>query len=143
MTPFDESAAVEAMARAIFEQAAMDSHIIVSPWQGQDRAEFRRQAKSALSALRPFLGDGWRTMESAPKDGTWIDLWTARHFETGQPERMAGCRWGHPIWHRKFGPFPDDVPDGFECWVDGMCHGVADPSHWRPLPAQPDSGKEG
>lgn len=120
MTPFDESAAVEAMARAIFEQAAIDSHIIVSPWQGQDRAEFRRQAKAALSALRPFLGDvRAQTIEEC---AAVADEWY-RQFCTADPKFISA------------GTFARDAVADIADEIRGLK--LAQSS------APPDSGKEG
>lgn len=61
MTPFDESAAIEAMARGIANAMTF------TPWSDRDwamiwenqqrRNSYETYAKAALSALRPFLGD--------------------------------------------------------------------------------------
>jgi hypothetical protein len=60
----------------------------------------------------------WQPIETAPKDGTLIDLWTPAG-------RLTDYGWGL---------------DGAECWThpDGY---VADaqPTHWMPLPPPPAS----
>lgn len=81
----------------------------------------------------------WQKIETAPKDGTVIDLWTKRHFETGIAGRMTNCRWHKPLWDRRLGPFQDDVPPNHRCWCDGGLNAVADPTHWMPLPKPPES----
>lgn len=55
----------------------------------------------------------WRSIDTAPKDGTRILVW-----EHG--ERMDVAHFDEGRWRR--GP-----------WWIGFC-----PSHWMPLPAEPD-----
>lgn len=79
--------------------------------------------------------DQWQPIETAPKDGTVIDLW---HEEFG---RFPGCSWGHPIhccgemgslcdsdWH--------SLPEG---WVDeyNEPQHLHDFTNWMPLPKPP------
>lgn len=118
MTPFDESFAVEAMIKALKQFHVLDGRIT------------ELHAHTALSALRPFLGDGWRTMESAPKDGTPVLLF-ARHINATAPVLVVGHYNGE-----EFG------------WiaVSFVPHGPMQivPRAWQPLPDfPPDSGKEG
>lgn len=77
----------------------------------------------------------WRPIESAPKDGTVVDLWSPKL------RRMASFHWQkYSGWANKppfeswsgpggFGPFalqypPESCPD-------------AQPTHWMPLPDPP------
>jgi hypothetical protein len=80
----------------------------------------------------------WQPIETAPKDGTVIDLWIGGEFAG----RRDSCYWGKPDhccgehgrycdsdWH--------DLDDG---WVDDMnmpLSGEEPPSHWMSLPAAP------
>lgn len=77
----------------------------------------------------------WRPIETAPKDGTVIDLWVGDH-------RRTSCFWGLP--HHccgEMGSYCDsewhDLVDG---WVDDMNEPLgefASPTHWMPLPPTP------
>lgn len=77
----------------------------------------------------------WRTIDSAPKDGTEILT-----VGTDSPNVIA-TRWLSP------GPFvrTPDVnyyrPDGFywASWSEPV--GPVNPTHWMPLPAPPDGRK--
>ena len=72
--------------------------------------------------------DGWRTMESAPKDGTWV-LLTGGYIDYGwdgnsQPVVVSGqfieMRWQF-------------------AWYDGGYYGEYEkPTAWRPLPSPPE-----
>lgn len=130
---FDESAAVEAMARALAWESLTPLGRGRCEWLKDysecEREKYRAQAQAALSALRPFLGDRWRTMESAPKDGTPILLF-ARHINATAPVRVVGHYNGE-----EFG------------WiaVSFVPHGPMQivPRAWQPLPDfPPDGGKE-
>lgn len=66
----------------------------------------------------------WQPIESAPKDGTKVDLWT-----------FNGERWCDCWWHK-----------GQEAWAsDWSCQSergfvirYGQPTHWMPLPAPPE-----
>ena len=78
----------------------------------------------------------WQPIETAPKDGTVIDLWVSGEFEG----RYAGCFWGKPLhccgeygrhcdseWH--------DLPVG---WVTDFNEPLTElPTHWMPPPDAP------
>ena len=78
----------------------------------------------------------WQPIETAPRDGTVIDLW-AEGF------RFADCMWGKPEhccgeagWHcdsEWHGQEPGWVvtADNAFLWTD------YEPPHWMPLPAPP------
>lgn len=64
--------------------------------------------------------DGWRTMESAPRDGTPVDLWR-------DGERLTNYR------RVKLAPdnvFYEPVESGYSC--------VRDAEYWRTLPEPPN-----
>lgn len=96
----------------------------------------------AILALSPApqpeqgLAAGWRPIETAPKDGTFADLW---HRDQG---RVANCRWltnalGFTAWHAQ---------QGGRGWNMGEDDNF---THWMPLPASPsnptttDQGEDG
>jgi len=93
-------------------------------------------ATRALTAIRQ-LQQPWRGMESAPRDGTAIDIWVGGEF----PRRMTDVSWREPngsewwvhggdtietpdaTWHDCFGPFGKEDQ----------------PTHWQPLPTPPET----
>lgn len=84
------------------------------------------------------LAGGWKPIDSAPKDGTEIDLWVPGEFAG----RYAECYWGKPMHCcGEYGSLCDDdwhsLDDG---WVYGGIGAPPDePSHWRPLPPPPEA----
>jgi len=78
----------------------------------------------------------WQPIETAPKDGTEIDLWVSVGV------RVADCRWGKPSganWGDRYG-CDQDLPAQ---WVTR--HGFAldrrngPPTHWMPHPTPPSA----
>jgi len=102
--------------------------------QAQECLENVEAAKAALAAIdAPGESDGWLPIESAPKDGTRIDLWA-------EGKRWTDARWG------KHDP-DSDCPWGPEHWIwvhgeDRNSFRYPEPTHWRPLPAPPAQGRE-
>jgi hypothetical protein len=87
----------------------------------------------------------WQPIETAPKDGTLIDIWIAGE---GGNTRVADVYWGeYTVWDRY--PFSSHGEQGWvleepsENW--GVCHNNAENSlagrgratHWMPLPEPP------
>lgn len=83
----------------------------------------------------------WQPIETAPRDGTVIDLWA-------DGLRIANCAWGKPDhccgeagqycdseWH--------DQPEG---WVDTSFNEFLwtahPPSHWMSIPAPPGEDRQ-
>lgn len=107
---------------------------------------FPRASAHLTGALRQqpeAVGQGrWQPIETAPKDGTVIDLWIGGEF----PRREAECYWGKP--HHECGEMGrlcdsdwHDLEDG---WVPG--HGLFEFSlsdgeitHWMPEPEPPQA----
>lgn len=91
-------------------------------------------ALSDRSSLVGNGGDGWEPIETAPKNGTQIDLWginLLHHAKKG--ERIVNVAWGPVIdW---MGRERDD-------WQHGR-GGDFQPTHWRPLPPPPSLSNEG
>lgn len=94
-----------------------------------------RRMRNALVELRKALvhldsapaDEGWRPIETAPKDGTLLDLWA---YEPGMP----GCRIADARWH------PSD-----DRWINKRLFPLrktAVVTHWRPLPAPPPAPRE-
>ena len=68
----------------------------------------------------------WQPIETAPKDGTAIDLWVS--YEDGSGQRVTDCTWFNGRWWPGEGPtWQLDEGDGEKI------------THWRPLPNPPES----
>lgn len=102
---------------------------------------FNRFAELALTALQASgmaVVQGWQSIESAPKDGTVIDLWLGNDED---PHRRTDCYWGRP-YHScgEAGKYCDSCPPDHDMWCDPMSGGYEEslqPTHWMPLPASP------
>lgn len=68
-------------------------------------------------------GPGWQPIETAPKDGTAIDLWVR---EGGAQFRVIGARWMLGQWQCVA------RGSGQELWVNPSA-----PTHWMPIPEPP------
>lgn len=74
----------------------------------------------------------WLPIETAPKDGTPVDLWVEfKHYHTGQIHYRRECsvKWGR----KHFG----SEPIGDPCWVINSPYNKARPTHWMPIPEAP------
>jgi hypothetical protein len=63
----------------------------------------------------------WQPIETAPKDGTFIDLWFPHNGKGAVTQRLM-CRWRHHAWFTQCG---------------GRSFRMDNPSHWMPLPKSP------
>ena len=116
-------AAEKEAAVAAFDAASRDAHL-----------EIVREKDATIDALRASLAAAeqerdaarWQPIETAPRDGTLIDLWAG--------ERIANCAWNVPskCWGERIG-----VGSGWKYWAV-----VLDPTHWMPLPAAPDQPED-
>jgi hypothetical protein len=74
--------------------------------------------------------NGWRDIESAPRDGTAIDLWGlefgAGFMLTPKPQRFCDAKYVPPSeqWNRG-------------CWWHPN-YGNVEPTHWMPAPQPPN-----
>jgi hypothetical protein len=69
-----------------------------------------------LGEPAPAVRDGWQTMETAPRDGTWILI--------TMPDYRVEVGW----WHRNAWRYSHEK--GYK----------ATPTHWAPLPPPPEHG---
>lgn len=97
--------AIEAVARAL----QSDSWPRANDWQ-----MYIPSAKAVIAAYQAASGEGWRPIETAPKDGTRLLLCNRRKENRPYPI-MADGYWCKGIW----------------VW----CYPFSDPTHWLPLPA--------
>jgi hypothetical protein len=59
----------------------------------------------------------WQPIETAPKDGTLVDLWSGLHGNRWTDYSWAAGRW----WRYSFGYEPFEF----------------NPTHWMPIPSPP------
>lgn len=117
MTP---AQALAAELRAEADRAMADAEAVAGFWR-DEAAEHRGQAaaKRDAAARLDALGDGWRGIESAPRDGSWILLYDSDHKNPYlHAQFRRGAWWGQltqsgraVVWH--------------------------DPRYWMPLPEPP------
>ena len=125
---------LEAVARAVaYHMASVVARNNQPHMSGDPRervpASLRREfddgcLEAARAAIAALDAGGWRPIETAPKDGTTIDLWCAYRFETDN----LGCRVADAFWDE------DDQLWRFDQW-----HEKYRPTHWMPLPSAPGS----
>lgn len=77
------------------------------------------------------MTDSWQTMDTAPRDGTIIDVWLG---DASKDDVAFYCTPGtrrSPTWHYLNGKFRPYLCGGMSmpCFVK--------PTHWRPLPEAP------
>jgi len=87
--------------------------------------------KAALRAAAKVRGDGWRPIESAPKDGSFILVYRPLAGKSNDPvvALKRGVDYNNHCWECT-------VPEGKEPlnYTDGSCF----PTHWMPLPTPPE-----
>lgn len=98
-------------------------------------AEIER-LKGLVAGIRECPQEPWQEITTAPKDGTFVDLW---HSEFG---RHADCYWGFPEHCcGEAGRYCDSEWHRLEAgWVDGTLNESLDASdftHWHARPAPP------
>jgi len=72
----------------------------------------------------------WLPIESAPRDGTYVDLWMCGP-NNSKGARVTDC-WFGGGWLKDYGRDGEDTP---EIMVGDK------PTHWMPLPEPPSEGK--
>lgn len=78
------------------------------------------------------LNQGWQPIESAPKDGTPVDMWVIRkHEHGGQDER----RRPNVTWGKICNTLTGDVYNGWQGLEDLYAEII--PTHWMPSPQPP------
>lgn len=88
-----------------------------------------------ITAIQSFSGV-WQPIETAPKDGTVIDLWAP------SGDRWSDCFWGKPVHEcGEMGQHCDsDWHSAAPNWVFSMFNEFlhVPPTHWLPIPAGPN-----
>ena len=93
-------------------------------------AEHEMVESVAQALLSERNATRWQPIETAPKDGTVVDLW-ARREQTDKYERLADCHWcGMTDWL-------GNEYDGWDGLSPGLRRTYDNPTHWMPLPEPP------
>jgi hypothetical protein len=79
----------------------------------------------------------WKPIETAPKDGTSIDLWGFFEPKDYVSHYPAG-RWTNMVWQENAWRLPSVFSDGRP--GDSMAHITF--THWMPLPEPPSAALE-
>lgn len=92
------------------------------------------RSSEAASAIRRLMNEQkWQPLDTAPLDGTLVDLWVrlkGGSFEKRVPE----CSWG---WIRKWNG------EEYQGWIGlGHMHEERIPLAWRLLPSPPETSDE-
>lgn len=82
-----------------------------------------RDARAAIAACKPQ----WQPIETAPKDGTPVDLWCSPRGLSAGGGRTPDCWYSIGKWWRYDEKYGDD-----QCRVE-----VGNATHWIPLPEPP------
>lgn len=99
-------------------------------YAGMDEADGTWEIWEAMLDAAPALpAAGWLPIESAPRDGTMVDLWADGRYPNckwmiSEARDTGDEEWCRLSWHTTF-------DDWF--WMDIE----ADPTHWREPPAPP------
>lgn len=74
----------------------------------------------------------WQPIETAPKDGSNILLWTVWDGDEISPEPFSEVQLGH--WSEG-----NDLPEGhvFHRHSEWITERIGEPTHWMPLPLPP------
>jgi hypothetical protein len=91
--------------------------------------------RKTVEYIRADLVPGWQTIETAPKDGSNLDLWCRREHCHGHVDyvRICNASWGDMV---------DFVGNIYQGWqgIQSPYHTLI-PTHWMPLPTPPKGGE--
>lgn len=101
------------------------------PFPNEHTKEMIAALDAAITALS---SQGWLSIESAPRDGRWVNLLSSEGQDVGAWRDTRYCMIGAP--QGSYGPG----------WVDQRnclpISGEFEPTHWQPLPPPPAGEKE-
>lgn len=105
-----------------------DGQQLVALVYGRTAEEQAANAKLIAAAM-------WQPIETAPRDGTTIDLWVSGEF----PARYENCYFGKPH-HECYSQYCDSCPEDMnvDAWRWHFFSQQIKPSHWRPVPTGPE-----
>jgi hypothetical protein len=130
MTQPPDSPLVEQVATRIAALGDMPLPLEAQVELGEIYADVR-DLEHRLAVLQPLLDErGWKPIESAPKDGTKILLFTD----------WAGDVHCPPFAEAQIGYWEDDVDAPLRKEASGWRKEfIGEPTHWMPLPEPPES----
>jgi hypothetical protein len=103
----------------------------IQRWLIEDMKPAIDEARAALQQPVESAGD-WRLIETAPKDGTEIDVWCS----SSHPGDNGGYRIANAYWSRAEHKWLKRGQGDCRTWMH-------QPTHWMPLPSAPATGGEG
>ena len=78
------------------------------------------------------MNNEWQPIETAPKDGTWVLIYTVNVGDEVGQRNMCVAQWSNYLNGRTV------EPRWMFAWFDGGYYGACDePTHWMPLPLGP------
>ena len=128
-------------AEARLRERVAESEVVCNSYADENQRLYDRaiaaEARLAQAEGGPAVTEAWQPIESAPLDGTTVDLW---HEDFG---RHTDHYWGVPSHEcGEAGSFCDsDWHSISEGWVDGTFNSLSDEpqgfTHWMPHPKPP------
>lgn len=100
-----------------------------------DVTEPTHDLKRLVREIAKRAAPGWQPIESAPRDGTTIDLWVGGEF----PARYENCYFGTPH-HECYSQYCDSCPEDMnvKAWRWHFFSQQITPTHWMPVPTGPE-----
>lgn len=112
----------------ILENGSPTHNMFIDAWvKGWRPYRYHRETEALLTRVRPN-GEGWQTIESAPKDGTRFWAWFPQAHE-GQTGGMFSVAWEHNVYEPTANWTLDDGESAVLTYDP--------PTHWMPLPEPP------
>jgi len=127
LKPFADLADYIDAERPTYARRGME--VQIEGWPYTLSVEWLYDAREAMTS------PGWQGIETAPKDGTEVDLWV-HVLHGGSPRRVPDCAWKH------LADGPDWYTRGDRGW-EALGAIWLYPSNWMPLPATPSQIGEG
>ena len=102
----------------------------------------------ADAVIAEYEARRWRSIESAPKDGTVIDLWCVndKYSRTDEGARRLSVRFADCAWSEDDKAWQFVVDDGMHMLLTvktDECSEGWTPTHWTPIPAPPQEASNG
>lgn len=102
-----------------------------------------RYRKELLVNAWNTRADGWQPIETAPKDGTRILLWTTTDGDAELAEYISTINGqAAQISIAQIGSWDSGNPDPDPMWTRSACWEIdiiGNPTHWMPIPTPPEA----